>query len=1490
MDTPSFSANELQIDYIREITGSGNGVTIEGALFREINGGAIEIVKVGEMVELLAEQGVTVENMNCKGGAIVLDSLVEPCRTPTGRQGSCSRNTDLDMLLLTNDNHSPDMTNVTTSILFQQYYHHTTGEHDAANSARLTAKTASNWDADSTTHSAMFDFETTNQGITEQRLRLTPEGDLQLNTDKVQFDSELGNVNIQGDLTIGGGADSQNRSLTLISMTQSATLDLQSGGTGDSSLIFEQLDTMGRFTLRNYALATDYVDHPFPTLVLTDESVDLMRLNNQGRLWISGSFTTGEDDSVTEQSLRTQTTGPSSISIAAGASSDASVIVTSGPSQRAKLRLIDPADSVEGSTFEIFNDGLAPNATLRITDGIHDMVGLTDNGDTGSLQLSGDFLIQGNDTNPRTAAVMSQMAAKVHISSGYIDATCALTSGHNQNSMVILTDPSGLDPSSGSFDETHVFQIINIGQTGAYKTLTDWAGIGLDEVYHPMLSFQQGWAEEQYPLLSIDDVGALANVRVTGSGLFGSLTTAVPVQFKVQSGDSASASFISGPAFDATMTLQSGEGQTAKVQLRVRIVEEGETSISGAPDFSSFEIFNIASPVPDSALLGFFPDSLWLSTNPSLKTTFGEATDVMQIVDQGDRGDLAISGNGEILGGLGDGGRTLNVRSTDFSASLIVQSGENDHAIVKVQAEPNGMSTLVLDDIRRFLTPPESSTASFALRNNGISDTYPKFEIVDVSEALMLSLTDKGEVGDFAVSGNGQFGLSDALTDRSIRIESDQAANMTIQSGATSHANLDLVAGAGGNSTVTFSTATNVTEDIFSRRSFQLGRDSRGVNAFKITYADEHLLRIEDAGATGDVAVTGDGLVGSMDAQARTLQVLSDRRSMIDIQSGDFSDAVLELKSGPEMNAQITLEMLKDTGSDSFTLRLDGSENTKPMLNISDKEGYAMMLVEDDGTTGDLTISGNAIFGTAYDADSSAQLDTSLSVTAGQFASLEVIAETDTASIRVTGGTTAHQAKLMLSTRPEITPGINNNFSYYELMNTGPSMLLTNNATSGIKVLEVQDLGIAGKLEFSGDLLLTTVGQLTSLGELEPISVAVESGALAELRVDAGPISPAEMTLQSGDNRDAKFALVTTHVPIGSADPSYEKFEFVNAGTTARPELQLTDGTERILTVRDMGGVADFLVVGSLSCQNAASNGQTILGATSDSEITIQGHIVTPSLAFDGNRDGISLTLQFEDPAGPTTIVMPDESGTVLTTTSMFSTLTNVGALNEGSIDEGFGSIVTDQSISTSSSMTSAGSVTANSNFIATSDVQIGDSASDEVHFRGVLQQSMKFSLGNGVRFRSEDGLKTTVLIATFDSDSEEGDRLLIIPDTPTGGALHVVFNSMAETAANNVHQVAIDATAGVIRSYMNDLAPGEKNTIQLVSKRIKTDSVVIATIGCDGYRLCSGASTTGGWVLVTAVKVNNLDGGAAVVVRNVHPTQTMTTTFSINFAVFNSN
>ena len=81
-----------------------------------------------------------------------------------------------------------------------------------------------------------------------------------------------------------------------------------------------------------------------------------------------------------------QSSGATDLSATAGPSSDATIMVTSGPNQNAALRLIDPADSTSSSTFAIFNRGDAVNATLAITDGDNDLLTITDQGDVGAAQ------------------------------------------------------------------------------------------------------------------------------------------------------------------------------------------------------------------------------------------------------------------------------------------------------------------------------------------------------------------------------------------------------------------------------------------------------------------------------------------------------------------------------------------------------------------------------------------------------------------------------------------------------------------------------------------------------------------------------------------------------------------------------------------------------------------------------------------------------------------------------------------------------------------------------------------------------------------------------------------------------------------------------------------------------------------------------------------------------------------------------------------------
>jgi hypothetical protein len=1533
MNSPRFSAEEIIVDEVKQIASDGGltkGVTVEGALFRD---GAIEVVKVGEMIELLPEHGVTMEDMNSKGGAIVLRSSLDG-DSPRG---------DLRIIQLTNENHSPVMANVSTGIIFEQYYHHTGGDHAAAPSAQLLSRTVGNWNADYTSQNAVFEFQTTYHGALQTRLRLNSDGDMELNSDKVQMDSEFGDLRIQGDVVVGGAAGPQNRSLTLISESQSSTLLLQSGGTSDSYLLFDQLDKDVQFTLRNYALSEDY-----PTMVLSDNSVDIMKVNDRGNLWVSGTITVGELDSVGVQSLSTQTSGPTTISAIAGVSSDASLVLTSGPNQQAKLQLVDPADSIEGSTIEIFNDGGANNATMRITNGVENLVSVGDQGSVGSLTLEGNLKIFSLDASPRSLTVASELNAEIKLTSGYNfqgsnegnigkDAICTLTAGYNQDAMVIFTDPIGFDISSPAFDPKNIFWLTIRGDTSPFRHSTNWAEIGLEEEYHPMLMFDQGFGEVRYNMLAIDDVGAMANLRSTGSGEFGSDKTVVPVTFRMQSGASASAALVAGPASDATLTLHSGSGALAQLQLGVLVNADGDSqSPTTTPTHSTFEIFNIAKPAHDQVEVAQWPDSLWLSDKPTLRTTFNGADDplahgvkIMQIVDQGVSGDLALSGDGRIFGNLGGGSRTVSATSSQNKATLTVNSGDDNDAVVLIQAAPNLSPAVILEDVS------EAHLATFVMLNDGIQDANPVLKIEDAAKAVLLSLIDRGETGDLEISGNAIFGQSDIRMDRSLRISSTQAANASVQSGPGSPSDMKLVAGPRSSSSLVLSTLTgNASYSRLDRPpSFSLLRNSsKPVNTFEIEYTGEELLRIEDVGSTGDLYVSGDGIVGSKSTDSRKLSVFSERTSMLHIEAGDFSDATFELVAGPDQSAQLIFETLTPMGSDSFVLLLVAQDNNVlPALTLNDADGYAMLNVVDAGVTGDATISGNARFGQTLEEQTTADpRDTQLVVAAGQQASMQVIAETDTASIFVTGGYNAHSSKLRMSTHPEVLqslvpkespceladPNGNSNeakcptaYEYYELTNVGPKIELKNSASENTTVLELQDLGVAGKMAFSGDALFSTVGQLTALNEPVPMILSVESGALAEVRVDAGDKSEAELRLQSGVNRRAEFAVSSTAVPdfVGQ-DPTYETFKFVNDGTLVKPELHITDGNNKLVSVQNTGSTADFTVYGSLSCSDAVSQDRTEFGVDSSSAITILGHITSAvicaadpartcsRLLFDSDRNGIKLGLEFEDPAALSTIVIPDESGVVLTSVSSFSDLTNVGLLASGSIEEGFGSIITAESISTSTNMASAGTATANSNFIAKATVQFGDEAEDDVVIRGVMQRSMRFSAEKGVRFMSEDGTKTTKFMAVFndnplDSPSEAGARQIIIPDVPTGGALHIVFISPdGDRAANNVHQVAIDATAGVVESYMTDLAPGEKNTIQLVNKRIKTDSVVIATIGCDGYRLCPGASTSGGWVLVVAVKVNNLDGGAAIVIRNVHPTQTMVSSFSINFAVFNSD
>jgi hypothetical protein len=84
-------------------------------------------------------------------------------------------------------------------------------------------------------------------------------------------------------------------------------------------------------------------------------------------------------------------------------------------------------------------------------------------------------------------------------------------------------------------------------------------------------------------------------------------------------------------------------------------------------------------------------------------------------------------------------------------------------------------------------------------------------------------------------------------------------------------------------------------------------------------------------------------------------------------------------------------------------------------------------------------------------------------------------------------------------------------------------------------------------------------------------------------------------------------------------------------------------------------------------------------------------------------------TIGVVQPTQDRRIVLPDESGTVLTDTSTFSSITTVGALSSGSLVTGFGPATIDNGLTSSGAAVLQG------------DVTLGDSTTDSIYLRGSL-------------------------------------------------------------------------------------------------------------------------------------------------------------------------
>lgn len=162
--------------------------------------------------------------------------------------------------------------------------------------------------------------------------------------------------------------------------------------------------------------------------------------------------------------------------------------------------------------------------------------------------------------------------------------------------------------------------------------------------------------------------------------------------------------------------------------------------------------------------------------------------------------------------------------------------------------------------------------------------------------------------------------------------------------------------------------------------------------------------------------------------------------------------------------------------------------------------------------------------------------------------------------------------------------------------------------------------------------------------------------------------------------------------------------------TTASDFSTLTAVGE--LTTGSLGpGFGSAHVASLISDGDSYLRSNVRLGLTEPNTLEFYAHVITSTIVFDANSDGINkLTLFMPDPTQPRTIEFPQEDGRLLTTSSTDSALETVGDLRVGNIVSGFGSAeVTD--------LTTTGDTNLNG-----PNVFIGDAITDFVQIRSRIQ------------------------------------------------------------------------------------------------------------------------------------------------------------------------
>eukprot|EP00928_Gymnodinium_smaydae_P005691 TRINITY_DN11948_c0_g1_i1.p1 TRINITY_DN11948_c0_g1~~TRINITY_DN11948_c0_g1_i1.p1 ORF type:complete len:2240 (+),score=276.54 TRINITY_DN11948_c0_g1_i1:702-6722(+) len=679
-----------------------------------------------------------------------------------------------------------------------------------------------------------------------------------------------------------------------------------------------------------------------------------------------------------------------------------------------------------------------------------------------------------------------------------------------------------------------------------------------------------------------------------------------------------------------------------------------------------------------------------------------------------------------------------------------------------------------------------------------------------ISTTNSITTTAAVTSGDLTANGNVVLGSDDADTVTVNGVVNNYAGNkFMILEGATADANeLTLeIADPGADHTITIpaETGTFITSASTTAAGLTTTANLATVGALSSGSIASGFGSITTANAvtSGDLTANGNVILGSDNADSVTVngEINNFNGNQVFIFEGatvDTKETVFEI-ADPTAERTITLPDETGTIITSGSTTAAGLTTTANLATVgalssgSIASGFGSITTANAVTCGDMTANGNVALGSDL-ADTVTVNGEILNFAGNKVMVFEGSTTSDNFETTIeivdpsTGDQTIHipaETGTFLTSASTTAAGLT---TAGNLANVGA--MVSGSIASGFGTISTANSITTSAAVTSGDL--TANGNVV-LGSDAVDTVTVNGvinnfGGNNVLVFEGSTADANEMTIQIAD----PGADHTITIPA-------ETGTFITSASTAAAGLTTTSN---LATVGALSSGSIATGFGSITTANAVtsgdltSNGNTVVGSDDADTFQVNAAIVNfnanNALVFEGaTADTAELTIAIADPSSDKTITFPDETGTVLTSTtpaanSMTSatSLASVGALASGSIASGFGTISTANAITTTATLTSQ-------DFASNGNTVLGDAAADTLT---VNAEIFNYAGNKALIFEgatTNDNYEITLEI----EDPTLGDFTVTLP-AETGTLL-----TSSTAAANSMTSASSLATVGALAS-----------------------------------------------------------------------------------------